>query len=115
VQSIHRGLTGSLGRGSGLLTSSPCGFTCYPQALAFFTKVFDRLTMEVAHLPRFFRESPEALRLSPGGFGILTSILSSLAHAFRLLAVLFLRKRIVRHVAPFPAAHPERISRAGRW
>jgi hypothetical protein len=69
LHSIHRGVTGSLGCGSCLLTSAPCGFTGLPQMLPFFTKCFERLAMAVAHLPRFFRESSELLCLSPGRLG----------------------------------------------
>ena len=66
VHGIHRGVTGSLGCGSRLLTSGPCRFTGFPHALPFISKYFERLTMEIARLPRFFRESSELLRLGPG-------------------------------------------------
>jgi len=128
LQSIHRGVTRTIGCGSGLLTSRPCRFAGFPHALPFFAKRFDRLAILVAHLSRFFSESSESLCLSPGRFGrnamflgepavllgILTPILSPFAHTFRLLAVLFRRQGIVRHAAPFPAAHRGWISRAGR-
>jgi hypothetical protein len=113
-------MTGSLGCGARLLTGGPRRFSGFPQALSLFTKCLELLTMEVAHLPRFFCEPSELLRLSPAGLGgntvffgelavllgALTFILSPLAHAFGLLPVLFCREVIVRHVLPLPGRPP---------
>ena len=107
LHGIHRSVTRSVGCGSRLLAGGPCRFSGFPQTLPFFTKQVERLTIEVAHLPRFFCKPSELL-------GLLTSILSPLACAFRLLAVLFRRKTIVRCLCHCEGNLPCRIGPCGR-
>jgi hypothetical protein len=127
VHGLDCRMTGSLGCGTCLLTSGPRRFSGFPQTLTLFTKCLELLTMEVAHLPRFFCEPSELLRLNPAGLGgsavffgelavvlgILTFILSPLAHALCLLPVLFWREVIVRHVVPLPG-RPPRVDQSCR-
>src|SRR6187431_952526 len=62
VHGLHRRLTRRLGGGARLFARGPRDLTGFPQALPLLPNGLERLTMLVADLPRFFRQTPEPLR-----------------------------------------------------
>ena len=76
-----------------------------PYLTGYTAMPLERLTMLVADFPRFLCQAPELLRLSPSRFrrdalpfgalavvlGVLTNVLSFVAHRLRLLALLLCR------------------------
>jgi hypothetical protein len=108
---LHRCVTGPIGCGSRFLGGQARHLAGFPKVLPFLPSGVERLSILIADLSCFLCQPSELFRLGPLGLGlhavpfgdfatllgVLTTALCLIACAFRLLALLFKRFRMVRH------------------